>query len=262
MNFQFTKYHGAGNDFILIDEMDGDWLDDQMIAKACCRRTGIGADGLVRLSVSHVADFKVTYYNADGALGSLCGNGSRCAVDFAKRSDLFSGSECSFEAVDALHEAWWKGSDQITIAMESVALAKASAGGYFLDTGSPHHVVLLPESEDLGTLDVMELGKKLRYGHYVKQGGCNINWVQPIQGDNAYAIRTYERGVESETLSCGTGAVAAALVIHQINRLPSPIQLEAKGGRLIIDFEGSDAGFKKIQLTGPVVQVYKGQWPW
>ncbi|MDO7698972.1 MAG: diaminopimelate epimerase, partial [Schleiferiaceae bacterium] len=94
------------------------------------------------------------------------------------------------------------------------------------------------------------------------QGGCNINWVQPIQGDNAYAIRTYERGVESETLSCGTGAVAAALVIHQVNRLPSPIQLEAKGGRLTIDFEGSDAGFKKIQLTGPVVQVYKGQWPW
>lgn len=262
MKGQFNKYHGAGNDFILIDEMEGDWLDDPRIARACCRRTGIGADGLLRLSTSHVADFKVTYYNADGALGSLCGNGSRCAVDYAKRAGLFPGSDCTFEAVDGLHEARWKGSGQVTISMENMPLAKLSEGGYFLDTGSPHHVALLPESEDLMSLDVLELGRKLRHGPYAKQGGCNINWVQAIQGENAYAIRTYERGVEAETLSCGTGAVAAALVIHQVDQVSSPIELEAKGGKLIVDFERSDAGFINIQLTGPVVQVYKGQWPW
>jgi diaminopimelate epimerase len=223
---RFVKYHGSGNDFVVVRGSFEALWPAILVAEICHRRYGVGADGFMVVGPSEGADFRVDYYNADGGLGSLCGNGSRCAVDFARSQGLFTGLDCSFLAADGLHTAHWFGDGRVSVQFADAPRPVAQHGGWFVHTGSPHHVALT---------DHLELGER-----------C--------------ALRTYERGVEDETLSCGTGAVAAALVAHTQWGLPSPVVLDARGGQLEVAFSSSPEGFTNIVLTGPVARVFDGEW--
>ncbi|MEY4461133.1 MAG: hypothetical protein RL429_1122 [Bacteroidota bacterium] len=251
---RFVKYHGSGNDFVVVrGSFEASW-PAILVAELCHRRYGVGADGFMVVGSSAGVDFRVDYYNADGHLGSLCGNGSRCAVDFARAEGLFAGSECRFMAADGLHRATWHGDGRVSVAFADAPNPVAQHGGWFVDTGSPHHVAL---TEALERVDAVAEGRALRYGVYAPQG-ANINWLE-LRGTGC-AVRTYERGVEDETLSCGTGAVAAALVAHRQFGMPSPVQLEAPGGLLEVAFSARAEGFTDVVLTGPVARVFDGVW--
>ncbi|MFM1884290.1 MAG: diaminopimelate epimerase [Bacteroidota bacterium] len=255
---RFAKYHGTGNDFILLmGSGDREILDAGLVQHACTRHTGIGADGLMVLWPSTDSDFSLDYYNADGQLGSLCGNGSRCAVHFAKSHELFEGHLCIFDAADGRHQAEMDAQGWVTVHFADAPSAVPQFDGWFVNTGSPHHLL---EVEDIDTVNALSEGSALRYGPYAASGGSNINWLSCQEGH--WKIRTYERGVEAETLSCGTGAVAAALYLHQAKGLPSPIRLQARGGLLEVGFSAKSAGFSDITLKGPATHVYDGIWPW
>lgn len=252
---RFVKYHGSGNDFVVVrGSFDASW-PAILVAEVCHRRYGIGADGFMVVGPADGVDFRVDYYNADGNLGSLCGNGSRCAVDFARAEGLFQGSRCRFLAADGPHDAEWHGDGRVSVSFSDVPRPKAQNGGWFLDTGSPHHVAV---TDDVASVDVVGEGRALRFGAYASAGGANINWLSLYDGQ--CALRTYERGVEDETLSCGTGAVAAALVAHEQWGLPSPVLLDARGGQLEVGFEANEGMFTNIVLTGPVARVFDGLW--
>jgi len=252
---RFVKYHGSGNDFVVVrGALDAVW-PAILVAELCHRRFGVGADGFMVVGPVDGADFRVDYYNADGNLGSLCGNGSRCAVDFARTQGLFSGSTCTFMAADGLHRATWHEGGRVSVGFADAPNPVAQHGGWFVNTGSPHHVI--PTAE-LDAVDAVEEGRTLRYGAY-GAAGANINWLKQ-EGGEACAMRTYERGVEDETLSCGTGAVAAALVAHRLWGLKSPVQLSAPGGLLEVAFTAHSEGFTDIVLTGPVARVFDGEW--
>ena len=257
---QFEKYHGTGNDFILLRGRGPRqvWSADH-VAQACHRQLGIGADGLMVLWDSAEADFHLDYYNEDGALGSLCGNGSRCAVAYAYAHGLFIGSTCHFFAADGLHTAFRHENGLVTVEFTPAGRPVPQWEGFYLDTGSPHHIAMVAQVADI---PVLQEGPALRYGPYAHQGGANINWISPTGPDGTWEIRTYERGVENETLSCGTGAVAAALTLHALKGCTSPVSLYARGGRLDIAFEVADQAYTDIQLTGPATHVYTGTWPW
>lgn len=252
---RFVKYHGSGNDFVVVrGTFDAVW-PALLVAEVCHRRFGVGADGFMVVGPDAGADFRVDYYNADGNLGSLCGNGSRCAVDFARSLGLFEGSTCQFRAADGMHHAVWHGGGRVSVSFTDAPRPVAKHGGWFIDTGSPHHVALV---RDLESVDAVGAGRALRYGPYASSGGANINWLTTSEG--VCSLRTYERGVEDETLSCGTGAVAAALVAHTQWGLPSPVLLNARGGQLEVAFTSSPEGFSDIVLTGPVARVFDGEW--
>ncbi|MDG1253266.1 MAG: diaminopimelate epimerase [Schleiferiaceae bacterium] len=256
----FEKYHGTGNDFILLrGEGPRQIWESARVARACSRHTGIGADGLMILWAVDGADFHLDYYNADGGLGSLCGNGSRCAVDFAFRHGLFVGEICHFFASDGLHQAERHSADQIKVHFSNASHLHAQHQGFYVHTGSPHHLCFV---ENVDAIDLAVDGPSLRYGPYAAAGGANINWLSPTGTEGAWQIRTYERGVEAETLSCGTGAVAGALALHQYHGLPSPITIEARGGRLRVDFNKEGEWFSNIRLTGPAVFIFEGVWLW
>ncbi|MEY3927850.1 MAG: hypothetical protein RJA97_857 [Bacteroidota bacterium] len=252
---RFVKYHGSGNDFVVVRGSFEALWPAILVAEICHRRYGVGADGFMVVGPSEGADFRVDYYNADGGLGSLCGNGSRCAVDFARSQGLFTGLDCSFLAADGLHTAHWFGDGRVSVQFADAPRPVAQHGGWFVHTGSPHHVAL---TDHLELVDTLGEGRALRYGVYASGGGANINWLA-VQGERC-ALRTYERGVEDETLSCGTGAVAAALVAHTQWGLPSPVVLDARGGQLEVSFSSSPEGFTNIVLTGPVARVFDGEW--
>lgn len=252
---RFVKYHGSGNDFVVVrGTFDAAW-PALLVAEVCHRRFGVGADGFMVVGPADGADFRVDYYNADGNLGSLCGNGSRCAVDFARSQGLFEGSTCEFIAADGMHHAVWHEGGRVSVSFSDAPRPAAKHGGWFIDTGSPHHVALV---RDLESVDAVGEGRALRYGPYASSGGANINWLTTSEG--GCSLRTYERGVEDETLSCGTGAVAAALVAHEQWGLPSPVLLNARGGQLEVAFSSSPDGFSDIVLTGPVARVFDGEW--
>lgn len=251
---RFVKYHGSGNDFVVVrGSFEATW-PAILVAELCHRRYGVGADGFMVVGPAEGADFRVDYYNADGKVGSLCGNGSRCAVDFARAEGLFAGTECRFWAADGLHHATWHGDGRVSVAFANASNPVAQHGGWFVDTGSPHHVI---PTAALAEVDAVAEGRSLRYGVYAPHG-ANVNWLE--QRSAGCAMRTYERGVEDETLSCGTGAVAAALVAHRLWDVPSPIQLEAPGGLLEVAFTAQPEGFSNIVLTGPVARVFHGVW--
>jgi diaminopimelate epimerase len=252
---RFVKYHGSGNDFVVVRGSFEALWPAILVAEICHRRYGVGADGLMVVGPSDGADFRVDYYNADGGLGSLCGNGSRCAVDFARSQGLFEGSTCRFWAADGLHEALWHGDGRVSVHFADAPVPVAQHGGWFVNTGSPHHVSL---TDNVESVDAVGEGLKLRYGVYAQSGGANINWLAASEG--GCSLRTYERGVEDETLSCGTGAVAAALVAHLQWGLPSPVVLDARGGQLEVAFTATSEGFANIVLTGPVARVFDGEW--
>lgn len=256
---KFFKYQGAGNDFVLVDNRDQqfDAGDTALVAHLCDRRFGIGADGLMLLQEREGFDFEMLYYNADGNLGSMCGNGGRCIVAFAKHLGVINNST-KFLAVDGEHEATInETADWVSLKMIDVHTIKKYDAHYELNTGSPHYVQLV---DKLADIDVFHAGRAIRYNDTYRQEGINVNFVEPR--GVGYAVRTYERGVENETLACGTGvtAVALAMALHhnQTGSIDTPI--EAMGGNLNIRFSHLGGGnFTNIYLEGPAKLVFEGR---
>jgi diaminopimelate epimerase len=255
MQFDFYKYQGTGNDFIIIDNRQLAFFknDTKRIAAFCDRKFGIGADGLILLENHPTLDFKMVYYNADGNQSSMCGNGGRCLVHFAKFLGIIN-HKASFEAIDGIHEASIN-EGIVSLKMNDVDSVATENDYSFLNTGSPHHVELCKQ---LDYLDIQTEGAKLRHEKYGKEG-ANINFVEQVNNDT-FSVRTYERGVEAETLSCGTGVTAVAIAMHKTGKTTSnTVILNTPGGGLKVTFEVGDSGYNNIWLIGPAVMVFKGE---
>ncbi|HEX8505938.1 MAG TPA: diaminopimelate epimerase [Hymenobacter sp.] len=262
---QFYKYQGTGNDFVMIDDRTQafDETDHERIAFLCHRRFGIGADGLILLRNKADFDFEMVYFNADGRPSSMCGNGGRCTVAFAKFLGLID-SQTRFLAVDGPHEARVEADGTVRLKMIDVAAPQEAEVGeedVFLHTGSPHHVHFLDPTEHptLAEFNVFAAGHDIRYDQAYDPAGTNVNFVQvPADPSRPWPVRTYERGVEDETLSCGTGVTAVALAASQ-RGAASPVRLRTQGGELEVSFEQRpDGGFTNVWLCGPAVQVFGG----
>jgi diaminopimelate epimerase len=257
----FFKFHGTGNDFILVDERTVDHgLDTAMIALLCHRRFSIGADGLISLRSSSEADFRMVYFNADGREGSMCGNGGRCIVAFARALGLI-GETTRFMGVDGLHEASISAGSPpvVRLRMSDVLLPELRDGYDFIDTGSPHVVV---PTGDLERFPVVEQGRAIRHRAAFAPGGTNVNFVR-CEEDRLH-VRTYERGVEDETMSCGTGVTAAVLTAATRGWIPADsgeCRVQTPGGGLSVSFRRTTTGFTDIWLTGPAVMVFQGHYP-
>lgn len=254
MELEFFKYQGTGNDFIMVDNRRNTFpkKDTKLVARLCNRRFGIGADGLILLEDDSSADFTMVYYNADGRQGSLCGNGGRCIVAFARFLGII-GDTTSFMAIDGRHDATVEG-ETVSLKMKDVTVIREKPNYLFLDTGSPHHVQMV---EGLEQMQVKEEGERLRYGLYGRKGS-NINFVEAVS-KTVFSVRTYERGVEDETLSCGTGVTAVALAMyHQGRTDKTKVTIKTRGGNLQVMFEPGDGTYRNIYLKGPALQVFKG----
>lgn len=253
MKIPFYKYQAAGNDFVLVDNRTGCFhFSIADIARICDRRFGAGADGLILISTDPAVDFRIDYFNPDGT-ASLCGNGCRSAVALAARLGI-AGQHSLFNAYDGLHEAELTSDGLIRIRMSDVAQLEKIYDGFSLDTGSPHFVRWV---SDIDAYPVLEEGRKLRYDPVFPKG-TNANFIERID-DHTLALRTYERGVEEETLACGTGATACALVASE-SGYSSPIILKVRGGTLRVEFKRlPNGGFTDIYLTGPAQLVYTGE---
>ncbi len=254
MKIPFFKYHGTGNDFIIIDNREENISLGQMqIQEMCDRHFGIGADGLILLQNSTKADFKMVYYNKDGLEGSLCGNGGRCIVAFAKSLHIFE-TETKFEAVDGIHEAAIS-SIGVKLKMNDVSDISIFETHTFIDTGSPHHVEWVVNIENL---DIVSFGRQIAHNSTYGKKGSNVNFVE--KKGSTFTIRTYERGVEDETFSCGTGAVAAALSLKAVQKTnENKVELHTKGGTLKVSFvETEKEKFNNIYLEGPTEEVFSG----
>ena len=249
----FYKYHGAGNDFVIIDRSEVPIeLNTTQIKQICERRYGVGADGLMFYDRHNELDFKMTYYNSDGSESSFCGNGARCIVQFGMDhkglSEAitfdFKGTPLGAKRKDHL----------IEINMSNVSrVERLNNDNLFLDTGSPHQIVWVPEVDKI---EVEREGRALRYAF--SPAGCNVNFVE-LLGENKLAIRTYERGVEAETHACGTGITAAAIAAYFDQKIAATeIELNAVGGMLWVRFEPLDSGFVNVYLTGPAIHVFTG----
>lgn len=255
MKLTFFKFQGTGNDFIMIDNREDTFprSNTKLVAFLCDRRFGIGADGLILLENEAGLDFKMVYYNSDGNQSSMCGNGGRCLVAFASYLNVIT-ENAIFNAVDGLHHATIS-NEIVSLQMKDVEEIKVKPTSVFLDTGSPHHVQIV---DDLTNFAVKQEGEKLRYGIY-GQKGSNINFVEPID-DHTFSVRTYERGVEDETLSCGTGVTAVAIAMHNTGKTKSNIiKIKAIGGDLEVKFDKSGDGYINVFLTGPAKFVFKGE---
>lgn len=259
MKTTFYKYQGTGNDFIIIDNRDKhiDATNTKRIAELCDRRFGIGADGLILLENDMDSDFKMVYFNADGNESSMCGNGGRCITAFANYLGLIKEAT-TFNAIDGLHNATIE-NKVVALGMQDVTDITTKPNYTFLDTGSPHHVELV---NNIDNFNVKQQGAKIRYSDVYGKEGSNINFVEP-ETENIFKVRTYERGVEDETLSCGTGVTAVALAMHRIGKTQSKaITLKTLGGNLKITFDSSDSGYTNIWLIGLAQQVFKGEIEW
>lgn len=252
MKLHFYKYQAAGNDFVVIDNRGGRIsLSADQIFRLCDRRFGVGADGVILVSDDQKADYRVTYFNPDGTQ-SLCGNGCRSAVELAHRLGLAS-EHSVFAAYDGDHFADILPDGRIRIKMNDLKYVDRVLDGYYMDTGSPHFVRFVSGLDDY---PVFEEGRKIRYDK-IFPIGANANFIERIDGQTL-ALRTYERGVEQETLACGTGATASAIAAS-MEGYQSPVTLKARGGDLIIDFQShQDGSFTDIHLTGPASMVFRG----
>ncbi|MEO5778103.1 MAG: diaminopimelate epimerase [Flavobacterium sp.] len=260
MKFTFYKYEGTGNDFIFIDNRENDFpkTDVKRIEKLCDRRFGIGADGLILLENDTETDFRMVYYNSDGNQSSMCGNGGRCIVAFAKSLNLIS-NETTFKATDGLHDATIFENGIVSLQMKNVDEVKIEKEYVFLNTGSPHHVMMV---DDLKHYDVKGNGAKIRYSDLYGKAGSNVNFVKQISDDH-FRLRTYERGVEDETFSCGTGATAAAIAMNAIGKTNShQIKLDVEGGKLEVSFDKVNDAYINVFLTGPATFVFEGEIEW
>jgi diaminopimelate epimerase len=256
MTLKFYKYQGTGNDFVMIDNRQGIFNKNntKLVSFLCDRRFGIGADGLILLENHVDADFKMVYFNSDGNESSMCGNGGRCITAFANFLGIIENL-ATFEAIDGMHKAELI-NDIVKLEMQDVLEIEKSGNHVFLNTGSPHHVQMESELEQI---DVKSKGASIRYSEKYKKDGCNINFVQKVS-DSEFDVRTYERGVEDETLSCGTGVTAVALAMHYIGETEKKlVSLNTPGGRLQVSFHSINNGYTNICLLGPAVQVFKGE---
>jgi len=255
---QFSKYHGTGNDFILVDNRQMHFKKSkEYIALLCHRRFGIGADGLILLESTDQSgfDFKMVYYNADGVVGSMCGNGGRCVVAFAKSLGILS-DHARFLATDGEHIASIE-EGLIHLKMTDVDEFEQLGDDYVIDTGSPHYIRFV---DNPSALDVAKEGRLIRNSPRFKAKGINVNFVDPHT--TPFQIRTYERGVEAETYSCGTGVTATALALSLAEKTTATkIDLKTLGGLLSVQFQKDHGGFNDIWLSGPAQQVFTGTLP-
>ena len=258
MKLTFYKYQGTGNDFVMIDNRDQKISknDTKLINRLCDRKFGVGADGLILLENSENPgdDFKMVYFNADGNESSMCGNGGRCLVAFAKFLNIIENS-AQFTAIDGVHEAMI--SDEIvSLKMQDVGEVNKNEDFLFLNTGSPHHINF---SENIGMKDIKKEGAAIRYSERYGKAGTNVNFVEAVSADS-FSVRTYERGVEDETLSCGTGVTAVAIAAYEAGKTKSEkVRLITPGGELSVKFRKDENGYSDIWLSGPAVQVFKGE---
>lgn len=253
MQLTFYKYQGTGNDFVVLDNRSGEIsLTQEQVAFLCDRRKGIGADGLMLLQLKEGYDFEMVYYNADGRPSSMCGNGGRCLVAFAQFLGVIQ-DKAYFIAVDGPHYASVE-NGLVHLQMIDVEAVEELEQATFLNTGSPHYV---RQVEALADLNVFAEGRAVRYSDRFKAEGTNVNFVEHLP-ENKLFVRTYERGVEDETFSCGTGVTAAALSASRAG-YQSPIHITVLGGELQVSFEREGNGFKNVFLIGPAVQVFKGE---
>lgn len=257
MEINFVKYQGTGNDFVMLDNLSGqyDAITLEMIQFICDRKVGVGADGLIKLSKDSETDFNVEYFNADGSQ-SFCGNGARCSVAFAKELGVIEES-ARFNAIDGIHVAFIK-DGVVDLQMNPVNRIDDKNSDYFMDTGSPHYMHVLKEGE---IIDVVAFGRQIRFSDDYRAEGVNVNTIKKLD-DASIRVETYERGVEDETLSCGTGVTACALLMKYLGECPSEsIRVETKGGTLSVrsaPFD-IDKGFDNIWLSGPANRVYEGK---
>ncbi len=256
MEITFSKYQGTGNDFIIIDNRDGKLaeLDLQTVKKLCDRRFGIGADGLIILAAKEGYDFEMIYYNSDGNQSTMCGNGGRCIVRFAYDLGIHKNNY-TFLAIDGAHEASIDLDNSIRLKMQDVVEVEEHADYSVLNTGSPHYIKF---GNGVRHLDVKKEGHLIRYSSAFENTGINVNFVE-ITGPYSIYVRTYERGVEDETLSCGTGVTAAALASAHNERGFNEVQVITNGGKLSVEFNKTDdKSFSDIYLCGPATFVFKG----
>lgn len=252
MTFEFHKYQGTGNDFILIDNRQLSFPKDnpKVISHLCNRRFGIGSDGLILIEDHEYHDFEMVFYNPD-ASQSFCGNGSRCAVAFNHRIKS-TKKTITFLAIDGPHEAVMD-NELVKVRMGDVSKTEEHKNGNFIHTGSPHLIV---ETRNLDKADVYRSGQKIRFSKPYASKGININFIEYLD-DHVFA-RTYERGVEDETLSCGTGVTAVALNAA-LKGFKSPVKVKTRGGILQVEFTRTvNGGFSNIYLTGPAEFVFQG----
>ena len=259
MDLTFYKYHGAGNDFVIVDNRQGLFPADNIsyIEWLCDRRFGIGADGLMLLEDYPDFDFKMRYFNSDGREASMCGNGGRCIVAFARYLGMIA-SKTEFIAVDGPHEAVIFEDGDVNLKMSDVSDVSVDGSEFILNTGSPHFVRFV---ETLEGLDVYAEGRAVRYGDRFREKGINVNFVK--QEGMHLTVYTYERGVEAETLACGTGITASALSAAIRNGAGNgTFSVKAKGGNLSVSFEKTETGFTNVWLKGPAAYVFQGTVPY
>lgn len=255
MNIQFYKYQGTGNDFVILDNRNNQYsgLTTPQIKFMCDRRFGIGADGLMQLNLLDGFDFKMKYYNADGTESSMCGNGGRCLVKFAKDMGIVK-STYHFLAIDGPHEASFANNGWVRLKMKDVNEMNEDDGNCVVDTGSPHYIKIV---NDVKNYNVFDEGKQIRNSRKYRENGINVNFVE-IEHGHIY-VRTYERGVENETFSCGTGVTASALACAG-NRGFNHVVVKTLGGELAVDFQKDEKDyFSDIWLIGPATYVFKGE---
>ncbi len=254
MKIQFYKYQGTGNDFIILDNRrEENSLTRHQVKWLCDRRFGIGADGLMLLNKLPGYDFEMVYYNADGGESTMCGNGGRCLVKFAYDMGIHKMSY-NFQAIDGAHEAFFDEEGWVHLKMKDVAHITEERGSVVMDTGSPHYVKFV---SDLRHMDVFEEGKKIRYSKPYKEEGINVNFVE-VEDDKIF-VRTYERGVENETLSCGTGVTASALACAH-NTGFNRVDVQTPGGDLAVEFiKSNEETFTQVWLCGPATFVFTGE---
>lgn len=263
MNINFTKYQGTGNDFVLLDNRMG-LFSNVPVKKLCDRRFGIGADGLMLLENAEGFDFKMVYYNSDGNISTMCGNGGRCIVAFARKLGLLT-EKASFIAIDGKHEAmisFESGVEIVNLGMNNVNEIEQYDNDFILNTGSPHFVRFLKENEKIETYPVFEEGRKIRQSPRFENEGINVNFVkETLEG---IKVRTYERGVEDETLSCGTGVTACAIASYHKNKkldLSDKIEIPVNtpGGNLKVSFKTNGNNYDDVILSGPAAFVFSGE---
>ncbi len=256
MKIKFYKYQGTGNDFVLLDNRNNEFsfLREHQVHFLCDRRMGIGADGLMLLGQKDNYDFEMKYYNADGREGSMCGNGGRCITKFAYHIGIHR-NDYKFIAVDGEHEAEIDFDGTVSLKMKDVDIVKKINTDFVLDTGSPHYIKLV---NDVMNLDVYKKGRDIRYSKDFELEGINVNFVEQA-GEHDIIVRTYERGVEDETYSCGTGVTAAALVSYHNENGFNEVRVKTLGGNLSVEYDRLEDGrFTNIWLSGPAEKVYEG----
>jgi len=268
MILEFTKMSGAGNDFVLADDRGGQWaaLSRAQVARLCHRQFGIGADGLMLLvpSPSGRADFAWRFWNSDGSDAEMCGNGARCFARFIQRLTGWTKPTVRFETTAGVITAGFQG-DRVTVNLtapeglklrETVKVSSGELEVSSLNTGVPHAVVFVPDADQAM---VQQLGGELRYHAHFKPRGTNVNFAE-VKGPNFIRVRTYERGIEGETLACGTGVSAAAMVSARIHGFKSPVRVQVQGGdQLEVAFREINGGFTEVQLSGPATFVFEGR---